>query len=86
MNARASPTLALGTQEIDRHCMLDAASETLLKQAIARLNLSARAYHRVLKLARSVADLAGKRRHHVGASGRGDPVLAGGFIPAWGHE
>jgi magnesium chelatase family protein len=30
----------------------------LLKQAIARLNLSARAYHRVLKLARTVADLA----------------------------
>ena len=38
---------------------LDTAGATLLKQAIARLNLSARAYHRVLKLARSVADLAG---------------------------
>ncbi|MFZ3173568.1 MAG: ATP-dependent protease, partial [Thiobacillus sp.] len=43
----------------DLHCTLDAASEALLKQAIVRLNLSARAYHRVLKLARSVADLAG---------------------------
>lgn len=50
---------ALGTQEIDLHCPLDTAGEALLKQAITRLNLSARAYHRVLRLARSVADLAG---------------------------
>ena len=48
----------LGTKEIDRHCIPDAAGETLLKQAISRLNLSARAYHRVLKLARTIADLA----------------------------
>jgi len=56
---QGKPNTALGTQEIDLHCVLDTAGETLLKQAIARLNLSARAYHRVLKLARSVADLAG---------------------------
>jgi len=31
----------------------------LLRQAITKLNLSARAYHRVLKLARTIADLAG---------------------------
>ena len=37
----------------------DAAGEALLKQAIARFNLSARAYHRILKVARTVADLAG---------------------------
>ena len=59
MARQGKPNAALGTQEIDLHCALDAASETLLKQAIVRLNLSARAYHRVLKLARSVADLAG---------------------------
>ena len=59
MARQGKPNAALGTQEIDQHCALDAAGETLLKQAIARLNLSARAYHRVLKLARSVADLAG---------------------------
>ena len=59
MARQGKPNAALGTQEIDRHCALDAASEALLKQAIVRLNLSARAYHRVLKLARSVADLAG---------------------------
>jgi len=59
MQRQGKPNAALGTQEIDQLCRLDAAGETLLKQAIARLNLSARAYHRVLKLARSVADLAG---------------------------
>ena len=50
---------SLATREIDKWCAADAAAETLLRQAIARLNLSARAYHRVLKLARTVADLAG---------------------------
>ena len=56
---QGKPNAALGTQEIDRYCKLDTAGEALLKQAIARLNLSARAYHRVLKLARSAADLTG---------------------------
>jgi len=59
MQRQGKANAALGTREIEQHCTLDAASEALLKQAIARLNLSARAYHRVLKLARSVADLAG---------------------------
>ena len=49
----------LNTREIDKWCRADAAAESLLRQAIARLSLSARAYHRVLKLARTVADLAG---------------------------
>lgn len=58
MQRQGKPNATLGTQEIEQFCQLDAAGESLLKQAIARLNLSARAYHRVLKLARSVADLA----------------------------
>ncbi|UJP05325.1 MAG: YifB family Mg chelatase-like AAA ATPase [Nitrosomonas sp.] len=49
----------LSVKEIDEFCALDSASENLLKQAISRLNLSARAYHRILKLARTIADLAG---------------------------
>ncbi len=48
----------LSTREIDKWCSPDAAAEGLLRQAIARFKLSARAYHRVLKLARTIADLA----------------------------
>ena len=52
-NARLEP------REIDSHCRPDDAGATLLKSAVTRLNLSARAYHRVLRVARSIADLAG---------------------------
>lgn len=48
----------LTTKEIDVHCKPDAAGEQLLKNAMTRLNWSARAYHRVLKVARTIADLA----------------------------
>ncbi len=47
----------LGSNEIDLYCAPDVAGMSLLKNAITRLNLSARAYHRILKVARSVADL-----------------------------
>lgn len=57
---QGKPNGELAAGEIDRWCAPDAAAESLLRQAIARLNLSARAYHRVLKLARTVADLAGR--------------------------
>jgi magnesium chelatase family protein len=50
---------ALSTKEIDKYCAPDNAGEQLLKQAISQLNLSARAYHRILRVARTVADLAG---------------------------
>lgn len=49
----------LTTKEIDQFCLPDAAGEQLLKNAMTRLNWSARAYHRVLKVARTIADLAG---------------------------
>jgi magnesium chelatase family protein len=51
------PNAQLPTRDVDRYCVPDAQGETLLKQAIARLGLSARAYHRVLKVARTIADL-----------------------------
>lgn len=50
----------LGTKEIDDYCKPDDAGLTLLKSAISRLNLSARAYHRILKVARTIADLTGE--------------------------
>ncbi len=49
---------ALGTREIECHCQPDTDGAQLLKQAITRLNLSARAYHRILKVARTIADLS----------------------------
>ncbi len=52
----------LSPKEIDRHCLPEADAEDLLRQAMARLNLSARAYHRILKVARTIADLAGAER------------------------
>ncbi len=48
----------MGVKELDALCPLDAQSEALLKQAAARLNLSARSYHRTIKVARTIADLA----------------------------
>jgi magnesium chelatase family protein len=53
LNARLTPS------EVATICILDRKSRSLLATAIARLGLSARAYHRVLKLARTCADLAG---------------------------
>jgi magnesium chelatase family protein len=55
---QGKPNALLTPKEIDRHCQPDAEGDALLRQAIARLNLSARAYHRVLKVARTIADLA----------------------------
>jgi magnesium chelatase family protein len=49
----------MGPRELRRLCRLDPAAEALLGTALGRLGLSARAYHRVLKVARTIADLAG---------------------------
>ena len=46
------------SKEIQTFCKLDAAGEELLKMAITKLGLSARAYDRILKVARTIADLA----------------------------
>lgn len=56
---QGKPNARLSTAEIDQHCAPDATARTLLEQAMSRLNLSARGYHRVLKVARTLADLAG---------------------------
>jgi len=49
----------MGSRDLRRHCRLSSEVETVLKQAVNRLRLSARAYHRVLKIGRTIADLAG---------------------------
>ena len=49
----------LGTRELKKHCALDDAANELLKFAMSDLNLSARAYDRILKVARTMADLSG---------------------------
>lgn len=56
---QGKPNALLSVSEIDALCMPDEKGAALLQQAITRLNLSARAYHRVLKVARTIADLAG---------------------------
>ena len=45
------------TKHTRKFCVLDEVSKSLLKQAMERLNLSARAYDRILKVARTIADL-----------------------------
>jgi magnesium chelatase family protein len=54
------PNSALGSREVEKTCLLDDAGRRLIEQAMLRLGLSARAYHRVLKVARTIADLAGE--------------------------
>jgi magnesium chelatase family protein len=49
----------MSTRDLRRHCRLSQPVEAMLRQAVTRLGLSARAYHRVLKIARTIADLAG---------------------------
>jgi len=59
LERQGEPNALLGTLSIDRHCVTDREGDQLLRHALARLLLSARAYHRVLRVARSIADLAG---------------------------
>lgn len=49
----------MNTKQIRKHCALDEASKTLLKTAMERLNLSTRAYDRILKVSRTIADIEG---------------------------
>jgi magnesium chelatase family protein len=49
----------MGPAEVRQHCVLGESGRNLLKAAMQQLGMSARAYHRILKLARTIADLAG---------------------------
>jgi magnesium chelatase family protein len=56
---RGTANAALTPPQIKRYCHLDASGQNLLEQAVNKLGLSHRAYHRILKVARTIADLAG---------------------------
>lgn len=58
----------MGPAEVREYCRIDETGRGLLKAAMQQLSMSARAFHRVLKLARTIADLAGSERietHHL---------------------
>jgi magnesium chelatase family protein len=59
---QGKPNAQLSAKETDEHARPDAAGEDLLKQAISRLGLSARGYHRLLRVARTITDLSGAAR------------------------
>ena len=50
----------MGPKDVKRHCPIGAEGEKLLEMAVTKLGFSARAYDRVLKVARTIADLAGE--------------------------
>lgn len=50
----------MSSRELRRYCKIDAAGERLLRQAVSELGLSARAHDKVLRVARTIADLAGE--------------------------
>ena len=56
----------MNVKQIDSLCPLDNESQKLLKQAVERMGLSARSYHRTIKVARTIADLAESESIEVG--------------------
>ncbi|MEJ2448458.1 MAG: YifB family Mg chelatase-like AAA ATPase [Anaerolineales bacterium] len=61
-NSSSSTNGDMSPREIRKFCELDQESTALLRGALQQLGLSARAYHRVLKLSRTIADLAGEKQ------------------------
>jgi magnesium chelatase family protein len=61
-NRGTSCNARMNSKQMKAHCHLDEASQELLRVAIGELNFSARAYDRILKVARTIADLAGRER------------------------
>ena len=65
---RGSLNAYLEPKELEKHCIMDKEGEELLKLAILELGISARAYDKILKVAKTIADLDGKEiieAHHI---------------------
>ncbi|MDG2955037.1 YifB family Mg chelatase-like AAA ATPase [Bisgaard Taxon 10/6] len=62
LNRQGKVNAHLGSKEIDQFCQLTESDAVFLEQALNKLGLSVRAYHRILKVSRSIADLAGEER------------------------
>ncbi len=58
------PNALLTSCEIEKHCPLDKQDAQFLETALHRLGLSIRAYHRIIKVARTIADLEGSEQIH----------------------
>jgi magnesium chelatase family protein len=56
---RGCANFALSNKQVEQACRLDSAGQALIEQAMQKLALSARAYHRILKVALTIADMAG---------------------------
>ena len=52
----------MSVRQIRKHCGIDSGSKAMLESTMTRLGLSARAYDRILKVSRTLADLEGKER------------------------
>lgn len=61
-NTRVHHNADMNVADVRKYCELNEEGRTLVKAAMAQMQLTARAYHRVLKLARTIADLAGAER------------------------
>ena len=62
MERQGKTNSELDSKETEKYCSPEKEGELLIRQAIASFNLSARAYHRVLRMARSIADLGNSRQ------------------------
>ncbi len=57
--SKALTNAAMGARQVKEHCRLDAEGSAYLEHAMEQMNFSARAHDRILKVARTLADLAG---------------------------
>ena len=82
----------MGPAHIREYCELDETSKALMRSAMNQLGMSARAFHRVLKLGRTIADLAGAERiqaAHLAEAVAAQPVdwngvaIPASVAPAW---